>query len=103
MYRGTTPTYTLTLPETVDLTMASEVHVSFSDNNKEILRKTGNDLEITAHSVSVYLTQEETLSFPNGNVQIQLNWIYTDRGKRKRACSEKAVIKANKNLIDEVL
>lgn len=104
MYRGTTPTYTFTLPETVDLTLASDVYVTFSKNNdQEIFTKTGSDIEVTEHTVEVYLTQEETLSFPDGNIQVQLNWIYTEGTKRKRACSEKVSIKANRNLINEVL
>ena len=104
MYRGTTPTYTFTVPNTVDLTEASEVHVTFSKTNEELIfDKTGDDITVTAHAVEVYLTQRETLSFPNGEVLVQLNWIYTQGETRKRATTNKITIQAEKNLIDEVL
>ena len=68
-----------------------------------IMTKTGDDLNITNNSVEVYLTQEETLSFPNGQIQVQLNWLYPEGNRVKRACSEIMSISAKKNLIDEVL
>ena len=102
MYRGTTPTYTFTLPGTVDLTEADKVFVTFAKMNEEIIyTKENADLTIEAHSVAVYLTQEETLALPNGQIKVQLNWLYTQGNITKRACSNKMVINANKNLIDE--
>ena len=104
MYRGTTPTYTFTLPDTVDLTQADEVYVTFSKMNDDIIMtKTAEGLTVTAHTVEVYLSQEETLAFPNGKIQMQINWIYEQGGLRKRACSVKMQINAERNLIDEVL
>lgn len=104
MYRGTTPTYTFILPETVDISLASQVYVTFCKMNGDLIyTKTGDDLNIAENSVEVYLTQEETLKFPNGSVQVQLNWIYSDENKDKRACSEIMTITAKKNLIDEVI
>ena len=104
MYRGTTPTYTFIMPEGVDLSLASSVFVTFGKINGEIIMtKKDDDLEIEENKVEVYLTQAETLSFPNGQVQVQLNWLYDDSGKTKRACSEIMIISAKKNLINEVL
>lgn len=104
MHRGTTPTYTFTLPESINLTDATDVYVTFSKPDETvILTKTGNDVSITEHTAEVYLTQEETLSFPIGQIVIQLNWIYTEGSLRKRACSKKLRIKSEKNLLEEVL
>lgn len=103
MYKGTTPTYIFTNNE-VDLTQATKVYVTFSDGNgNEIVTKSGDDLTVEEHSVSVWLSQAETLSFPNGRVAVQINWTYNEENKVKRACSEKMTITANKNLIDEVI
>jgi len=104
MFRGTTPTYTFIMPEAVDISLASEVFVTFSRNNgTEIFTKTGGDLEIANNSVEVYLTQEETLALPNGQVQVQLNWTYQEGTRTKRACSQILNIYTRRNLIDEVI
>ena len=104
MNRGTTPTYTFTMPQGVDLTHASKVYVTFAQlDDTLIITKSDEDLVITSSKVEVYLTQEETLSFPNGQIQVQLNWLYEEGGKTKRACSQKMQIIAQKNLLDKVL
>ena len=80
--RGTTPTFTLTLPQSFegDLTTAKNVYATFQSGYKSVTKE-GEDLEITTRSVSVFLSQEETLSFGVGEVEIQLNWT-TATGKR---------------------
>ena len=61
MYRLTTPTITFHLPETVDLTQADEIFVTFANRQqKKILEKNESELTITATTVGVFLTQEET-------------------------------------------
>ena len=100
MYRATTPTITSNIP--VDLTEASEVYVTFAKDNV-ILTKTNADLTITSSSVAVYLSQEETLSLPVGEITAQINWLYTEEGATKRACSNIVKVNISKNLIDEVL
>lgn len=98
MYKGTTPSITLTLPDTVDLGSASSVYVTFANKRgAKIMQKTGDDLQIDENVVVVYLTQEETLSLPTGRTLIQVNWTYIEDGKTKRACTEiaEAVFKAN--------
>lgn len=103
MYKGTTPTFTFTAPEGLDLTQATEIYVTFSRMNEvEIFTKKGDELTITSNSVEVYLTQEETLSFPD-TVKIQINWTYQEGGKVKRACSNKMIVDVRNNLKDEVL
>ena len=101
MIRGTTPTFKLMLnDETVDLTQAVNVYATFKQKNKEIT-KTGADLEISAHEVDVYLSQEETLSFISNNiVSIQLNWTYANG---RRACSQVINMTIGENLLPEVL
>lgn len=105
LYKGVTPTYTFTAPEQLDMTQATMIWVTFSTTpeEREILTKYGDELTITAHSVSVYLSQEETLRFPDGDIKAQLNWIYEQDGKTKRATSNKFIIRAENNLKNEVL
>lgn len=88
MYKGITPTFTLTLPEDIDLSFASHIYVTLGRKGKAILQKTEEDLGIDANIVSVFLNQEETTALPVGEVQIQINWTYQEAGITKRACSE---------------
>lgn len=97
--QGVTPTFTLTLPESVDLTVAKGVYATFSQS-KTSLTKTADSLTIRAHEVDVYLTQAETLSFQKGRVMVELNWTYDDGS---RGASEKKGIEWDDNLLQEVL
>lgn len=103
MYKGITPTFTLTLPEDVDLSFASNVYVTLGRKGNAILQKTGQELGIDSNVISVFLTQAETLALPTGQVQIQVNWTYQEAGVAKRACSEIAVTYWKGNLEPEVL
>lgn len=97
--RGTTPTFTLILPETVDLTQARNVYVSFRGSTRA-LTKSGNDIDVTAHSIDVYLDQRETLSFAQGLVDVQVNWTYAN-GRRAATLIKK--IELTPNLLDKVV
>ena len=98
--RGTTPTYILTFEEeTLDLTTANNVYVTFRKGAK-ILTKTGNDIEVSARQVEVYLNQKETLSFSTGEVDVQVNW--TLAGGR-RAASEVVTVNLSKQLLEKVI
>lgn len=99
MVQATTPTFILTLPDTVDLTIIQNMYFSLEQANTK-LRKTGNDLSIEGNTVSVYLTQEETLKFNRGYAELQLNWTYPDG---HRACSDIVTIPVGPNLIKEVV
>lgn len=104
MYQHTTPTLKLTLPGSVDLTQASSVYVSICKPDfSEILRKTTSELTISAHEVDVFLTQEETTKLPLGKIPMQINWIYTEEGITKRACSDFFEVKVKRNLLSEVI
>lgn len=99
MVRGTTPTFKLILnDDTVDLTTATKVYVTFSQNGIKLTKS--EDLEILEKEVDVYLSQEETLAFVLSSVEIQINWIY---GDGKRACTNIVRVPVGRNLISEVL
>lgn len=103
MYKGITPTFTLTLPEDIDLGYAQHVYVTLGRKGNAILQKSDDDLAIDANTIEVYLNQAETLSLPEGTVQIQVNWTYQEAGETKRACSEIATTYWKPNLEDGVL
>ena len=96
MYRGTTPTLTLTFPEGTDFS-GSTVYVSLSDQKRNELIRIENP-PIEDNIISIFLTQEQTLALPN-YVLIQVNWTYGNR----RACSNIVSIDTKRNLISEVL
>lgn len=96
MYRGTTPTLTLTFPEGTDFS-GSTVYVSLSDQKRNELIRIENP-PIEDNIISIFLTQEQTLALPN-YVLVQVNWTYGNR----RACSNIVSIDTKRNLISEVL
>ena len=102
MHKGITPTITLTLPETVDLSYSNNVYVTFVSGRKKIT-KTGGDLVIDKNVIEVFLQQEETLSFTGGTVNIQVNWTYRDGDTVKRAASDIASVVFESNLETGVL
>lgn len=104
MYKGVTPTYTFKAPTDVDLSLASKIWVTFSTlGEREIFTKSGEDITIEDNKAKVFLSQKETLKFPEGEVKVQLNWLYPEGNKLKRACSNKFIINAEDNLKNEVL
>lgn len=104
MVRGTTPTYIFKLPKDIDLGLAETVYVTFSNKQYQtLLTKRDDDLDISENLVSVFLTQEETLSIPKGEAYVQINWIYNDGQTRKRACSKIIPVPVDRNLINEVI
>lgn len=73
MRRGSTPTNTFTVE--IDLTGAT-LFVSYEQNGRVVLEKTGDDLTVTAKSITLELTQEDTLSFVPGEVLIQIRYVF---------------------------
>ena len=67
------------------------------------MTKTGDELVVSANTITLTLTQEETLSFKPGAVQIQVNWTYQEGGMVKRAASDVASIVFKANLEGGVL
>jgi len=78
--QGVTPTFILKIPNSVDLTLAENVYATFKQGMIKVT-KTGDEIEVNEHQVSVYMGQTETLRFEKGYVDVQLNWVYAD-GKR---------------------
>ena len=99
MVQATTPTFILTLPNDVDLSIANDVWFTMRQGCT-CIQKHGEDLDISANVVSVYLAQEDTLRLTKGNADLQLNWVY-DNGER--ACSVIETIPVTENLLKEVI
>lgn len=105
MIRATTPTFVLTISgETVDLTEASAVYVTIAQGTNTITM-TGDDLEVTATTVSCFLTQSQALSLAdNQPAKIQVNWTYTDTdGIPKRAATKVIIIQIGEQLLKRVI
>lgn len=100
MTQGTTPTFTLTLPSTVDLTAAA--HVVFTvRQGSAVVEVSDYGLNITGNTVEVRLEQEDTLQFQiYSEAKIQLNWTYSDGS---RGCTKIKTVPILENLHDEVI
>lgn len=76
MRRGSTPTNVFTVP--FDLSQAT-VYISYEQGKRVVVEKTGEDL-IFDHSedytITVNLTQEDTLAFVPGEVLIQIRYVF---------------------------
>lgn len=99
MVQATTPTFILTLPDTVDLSQAANIYFSLRQKNV-IIEKSNDDLTVDGQTVSVYLSQAETLQLVSGAAQIQLNWTYANGS---RACSNIVSVQVTENLLKEVV
>lgn len=99
MRRGTTPTHTFTLPFSVD--NVADALIVYVQGDDEILRKTVSHCHMAGNTLSVDLTQEETLRFScEKKVQIQVKVRTTEE---KALVSNIITIDAAKCLINEVL
>ncbi len=68
MRRGTTPTHTFTL--SLDPAVIKKVRITYEQDGFKLVK---NDCAINGHTVSVTLTQDETLSFKdNKPARVQL-------------------------------
>ena len=71
MRRGTTPTHTFTLP--FDAEKVSGLSITYVQAGSKVLRKTETDVTIAGNTVTLKLTQAETLKFDTREmVEIQL-------------------------------
>lgn len=100
--RGTTPTITFTLnDDDLDLTLAKNVYVTFKYGNKTLTKSTINDeLDISANTISVTFTQQETLDFGESKVEVQVNWTYENGIRWSTDC---ASYRVSKQLLDKVV
>lgn len=69
MIRGTTPTHVFETD--VDLTGAEEIYITYKQGST-VVEKVMADCDVTAESVSVNLTQAETLLFREGGFRAQV-------------------------------
>lgn len=100
MVQATTPTFVLTLPNTIDLSDAESVIFSIEQEyvsiNKEV-----DSASISTNVVTVTLTQEETVNFDyQHEAKIQLNWVYDDG---TRAATKVKTINVYENLLKDVI
>lgn len=99
--RGTTPIFTLTFPQSaeIDLTQASHVYVTFTWPGGSIT-KADDALTINTRSIGVILSQEETLSFAEGPIDLQANWTTAEN---KRLASEVVRYQIGRQLLMKVI
>ena len=105
IYRGTTPTYTLTFEdENLDFGDAHEIILTIADtNDNAILELSGTQLDVGTKTISFSLSQQQTLAMPKGNLPVQVNWTFLYGSEIKRACSNIVNINFQKNLHREVM
>ncbi len=100
--RATTPTFIFQTSDDVDLTLASEVHVTFSSFGV-LLDKTGADLDVTTQQISVYLSQEDTLKFKPGKCEAMINVKYPDGSRGSSDPDHPIIFTVTKNLLAKVI
>ena len=66
MRRGTTPT--ITISTDISLVEASNFYLTFKQGDRVIFEKELDDVTITEDTVSVWLTQAETLALKDGRM-----------------------------------
>ena len=97
--RGTTPTHTFTLP--CDSSVIKEVMIIYAQNDAEVICKTKDHCKIEGNTVTVTLTQSDTLKFNHRyNVQVQVRILTLDG---VAAASDIEVVSVRKLLNDEVM
>ena len=98
---GTTPTLPLSLPEGYDISDATQIYVSLKSETAQTT-KYGESVTLTSgRFITVKLSQEDTLAFPNNSVaKIQVNWIYADG---TRGATVPATVVISEQLLRSVL
>lgn len=78
MIRGTTPTHIFSLP--IDTSTIRELRITYAQFDRTVLEKTESDVEMDEKTITLTLTQEETLKFKHSyKVELQLK-VLTDTG-----------------------
>lgn len=72
MYRGTTPTIQINVNGSDDLTSYKSIYVTFKQMPSVLIEKTKEEIDVNPDSVTIQLTQEDTLQFQPGAVMVQL-------------------------------
>ena len=106
MIRGTTPTFTLTIQDqSVNLSQALTVIATFKQSGKRI-DISGERLAIDGRTVSVYLTQQESLLLtPGVPASVQINWTYANPSGEtpRRAATVPANFKIDEQFYERVI
>lgn len=76
--RGSTFDFTISLPETYDISNAKEIWITFAQGNKIKIDKSLADVQASGNKISVHLSQEETLSFYSGSAKMQTRILTAD-------------------------
>lgn len=76
--RGSTFTFTLTLPEEYDITNAKQIWVTFMQKPETKIDKDISDLTIDENKIIVSLDQAETLSLRSGSATMQTRILMAD-------------------------
>ena len=76
MYRGSTPTNTFT--SKLDLSTADVVYITYTQDNVVIVEKNKSDCTFGEGTVSVTLSQQDTLKFSVRAVEIQIRARFAD-------------------------
>ena len=92
MFRGTTPKFVFTLPNTTDVDQIDAAYVSFEQNGAKIIEKELADLTVdSANNALLFeLTQTETLSLQPGQVLYQLRFTIGTEAYATRIFNEDA-------------
>ena len=79
MIRGTTPTLIFTISSSIDFSAISEAEI-YCKTISKLITKTKDEMSInaTAKTISVTLTQEETLALCIGECMVQLRVLMSD-------------------------
>lgn len=71
MIQGTTPTHTFKFP--IDTGTIRKLRITYYQSGRTVLEKTEDDVEMSGDTVTITLTQRETLSFTDRqNVKLQV-------------------------------
>lgn len=100
IYKGTTPSLTLTFDTDLDLTEADSIVVTFTtDYRKPLFEKTGTDLIVDEHTITMYFTQQQTLAIKSHTTLLQMNALFGT----ERVCGEVGKLCWTENLKNEVM
>ena len=109
MFQATTPTLTIRFDESVDLSIARIIAVTFATSCHKIVAEyekdivihdENNKLIIDGNEIRITFTQEDTLYFKPGKMLVQVNVLYFDG---TRVASDIGTINWVKNLKNEVM
>lgn len=99
MIRGTTPTIQITV-NGIDLSDTHSVHVTIAQTGTKTKDFSGENIEIEGQVISVWLTQEQSLSLRTGMLELQVNGL---DALGRRWASAIQTVNVNTQLYGEVI